>query len=59
MTYTYCPISHEVKTTRQWNLVKYLNITIEKVSFKYHAENKAGRLVPNASGLKLIFNIFW
>ena len=40
--YTYCPISHEVKATRQWNLVSWYTIT-RKHFFKNHAENEAGK----------------
>ena len=68
----YCPISHEVKATTQWNLISSQNIKREIFFFTNHAENKASRLVQNlvlllkkalnegkASGLRLSFNIFW
>ena len=38
-TATYCPISHEIKTTRQWNLGKYYNITRELSFIKNHKDN--------------------
>ena len=34
LQYTYYPISHEVKATKQLNLVSYLNITRETFLFK-------------------------
>ena len=42
---TYCPISHELKTTKHWNLVNGEN----------HTGNEAARLVPD---LCLFFNSF-
>ena len=54
--YTYCPISHEIKTTRQWNLVSEKNITREIFFLKHHAENEAGKLVPD---LFLLFKEAW
>ena len=47
LQYTYCLLFHEVKATRQWNLVNYYNITRETFFFKNYAENEAGRLVPD------------
>ena len=47
LQYTYCPISHEVKTTSQWNLFSKRNIIWEIFFFKNHAGNEAGRLVPD------------
>ena len=44
---TYCPISHEVKGARQWNLVRWKNRTGEFFFFKNHAEDETGRLVPD------------
>ena len=40
-------ISNEVKATRYWNLVRWWNIKTEIFFFKNHAENEAGRLVPD------------
>ena len=54
--YTYGPISHEIKTTRQWNLVSEKNITREIFFLKHHAENEAGKLVPD---LFLLFKEAW
>ena len=45
--YTYYPISHEVKATTQWNLIKWKKIARETSSFKNHAENKVGKVVPD------------
>ena len=72
MQYKYCPISHDVKATRRWNLANWYNITKEIIFFKNCADNEAGRLVPDpflffkkayyelsASGLQLSLNIFW
>ena len=47
ITYPCCPISHEVKTTRQWNLVSQKDITREIFFFKNHGENEPGILVPD------------
>ena len=60
----YCPISHEVKAMKFGQMMMIL-------FFKSHAENEAGRLVPDlflffkkalyeveGSGLQLNFNIF-
>ena len=41
--HTYCSISHELKSTRQWNLV----IPREIFFFKNYAENEVGKLVPD------------
>ena len=70
LQYKYCPISHKVKVIRQSNLVSSWNITREIFFVKNHAENEAGRLVPDlflffeknlyevkARGLQLSFNI--
>ena len=61
----YCPISHEVKA------MKFGQMMMMILFFKSHAENEAGRLVPDlflffkkalseveGSGLQLNFNIF-
>ena len=45
--YTNCPISHLVKTNRQWNLVSSQDITTELFFCKNYAENEAQRLVPD------------
>ena len=71
LQYTYCPISHDVKAIRIWNLVSYSNKAREMFPFKTHAQNEPGRLVPDlflffkkalyevkAGGLHLSFNIF-
>ena len=50
--YIYCPISHEVKATRQRNSVKYQYITRDFPFFKNHAENETRRLVPDLFFLK-------
>ena len=63
-------MSHEVKGTRQGNLVSQQNITKEIFLFRNHADNMSGRLVPvlflfnkkalyevNAIVLGLSFNI--
>ena len=63
----YCPISHEVKTMKFGQMMMMMMILF----FKSHAENEAGRLVPDlflffkkalyeveGSGLQLNFNIF-
>ena len=42
LQYTYCPISHEVKATRQLT-----GITRGILFFKNHAENEARRLVSD------------
>ena len=47
LQWIYCPISHEVKATRQWSLVNWKNITREIFFFEKYAENKAGKLVPD------------
>ena len=39
--YTNCPISHLVKTNRQWNLVSSQDITTEQFFCKNYAENEA------------------
>ena len=48
LQYIYCPISHKVKTTGQWNWVDRQNIPKESFFFKVHEENEASRLVPDA-----------
>ena len=66
---TYIGQSQEVKAKRQRNLV---TLTLETFLLKSHAENKAGRLVPDlflffkkslyetkVSDQHLSFNIFW
>ena len=71
LQYTYYRTSHEVKTARHLNLVRWKNVTRQIFFFKNHAENEAGRLVPglflffkkalfevNAIGLQLSFNQF-
>ena len=40
-------MSHEIKATKQKNLVRQKNVTREIFFLKNHAENKAGRLVQN------------
>ena len=66
------PKISQVKETRQRNLISWWTTVREIFSFKNHADNKAGRLVPHlfslsfkktlyevkASGLQLSFNIF-
>ena len=49
LQYTYYPISHKVKVTRQWNLVNWLNVTTETFFFKNYTENEARKLVPDVS----------
>ena len=47
MQYTFCPVSPEVKGTADIEIwFGKRNIRREIFFFKYHAENKAGRLVP-------------
>ena len=71
LQWTYCPIFHEAKVTRQGNLVSQENITREIFLSKDHEQNEAGRLDPDlfwfskralyevkASGLQLSFNIY-
>ena len=56
MQYTYCPISHEVKATDNEiysdNEI-YKNITRHMFFFKIHAENEAGKLVPDVSSVSI------
>ena len=69
LQYTYCPISQEVKAIKAvfGQLIEYNK---RKFFFKNHAQNEAGKLVPDlfmlfknakykvkASGLQLNFNI--
>ena len=62
----YCPISHELKAMKFGQMMMMMILF-----FKSHAENEAGRLVPDlflffkkalyeveGSGLQLNFNIF-
>ena len=44
---TYCPISQEVKTTRQWNFVSSWNITWKSFFLKNLTQNVAEKLVPD------------
>ena len=41
LQYMYCPISHNVKAARLWNMIK------RNIFFENHAENEIGRLVPD------------
>ena len=43
----YCPTFHELKVTRQRNLVSNWHITRKMFFFKIHVENEAGRLFPD------------
>ena len=47
LRYTYCPIYHKVKVTRQWNLVNWQNITREIFFLENYAENETWKLVPD------------
>ena len=47
LQYTYCPISHEEKPTRQWNLASEKNITREIFFFK-NQKLTQGRLFYNS-----------
>ena len=66
----YCPISHEVKAMKFGQMMMMMMMMMI-LFFKSHAENEAGRLVPDlflffkkalyeveGSGLQLNFNIF-
>ena len=51
LQYTYCPISHQVKATRQSSsdtMAIYSNITIETLFFKNYSENEPRTLIETA-----------
>ena len=57
LQYTYCPLSQEVKATREWNLFSYLNITSGIFFLKHYTQNGMKNIVSDHFRKKLKLSI--